>query len=236
MQFCLFLMYVSIGPTITLASSHSPYVPVYNEGKNVTLFQIIMTNGSVQDLKVQWGTPNPPDSNRISFRKHIVDGHTANATVGIVNIQPVDEGIYAVNISNGCTSKYYAKVFHVYIDGPCSRETPNPVLPQNTTVVAEARLHDPKVLHLTAAYTGYPDPNAYDVRWYLDGNVKCADDYTMPRFTCTRSRHGNCSFVAHMMITNYSRHDTGHYVTRSHGVTSGERGNSSTVAVSKCTI
>jgi len=52
-------------------------------------------------------------------------------------------------------------------------------------------------------------------------------------YTCTRSRQGNCSFVAHMWITNYTRHDTGNYVTRSHSVFSGDGGNSSTVTVSK---
>lgn len=200
----------------------------------MTLFLIIVTNGSAQDLKAQWEIPNPPESKgRVSFKNHIVDGQTANSTIVIADIQPVDEGIYAVNISNGCSSKYYPLVFHVYIDGPCSRETPNPLLPQNKTVIAEARLHDPKMLHLTATYTGYPDPNAYDIRWYRDGKLCCADDHNTTFYTCTRSRQGNCSFVAHMWITNYTRHDTGNYVTRSHSVSSGEGGNNSTVTVSK---
>lgn len=229
---CRFVL-LYLGPTILLGN-HSPYRPVYDEGRNVTLFLIIMTNGSTQDLKTQWEIPNPPESKgRVSFKNHIVDGQTANSTIAIADIQPVDEGIYAVNISNGCTAKYYPLVFHVYIDGPCSRETPNPLLPQNKTVIAEARLHDPKTLHLTATYTGYPDPNAYDIRWYRDGKLCCADDHNTTFYTCTRSRQGNCSFVAHMWITNYTRHDTGNYVTRSHSVFSGEGGNSSTVTVSK---
>jgi len=107
-----------LGPTISLGD-HSLYWPVYDEGRNVTLFLIIMTNGSAQDLKTQWEIPNPPESEgRVSFKNHIVDRQTANSTIVIADIQPVDEGIHAVNISNGCTSKCYSQVFHVYIDGP----------------------------------------------------------------------------------------------------------------------
>ena len=126
---------------------------------------------------------------------------------------------------------------------PCTRETPPDPEEPKSMAVPEPRPGDETTLCINIHFFGNDNITLYETRWLYgdegscyDTKILCEDDkMNSTEYICNRTIFGRCTFDSNLCITNYTRNQSGNYITRACPVhtSGGPGGNTTTLELSK---